>query len=105
MSNFEQIITKAKATDNYSLEAWESRGLNISVPEVVKLLNETTICFLDKLKSVGILVEDAEQRFSDVNDLVDDLPWDDLDTEEKEFLADVLVPCIESLGLDAWSMF
>ncbi|WP_028866301.1 hypothetical protein [Psychromonas aquimarina] len=105
MSDIENIIEKTKATDNYSPEAWEERGLNISEPEVVKLLNETTIEFLDKLKTVANSEDDIEQRFSEVNELVDDLPWDDFDTEEREFLADVLVPPIESLGLDPWDMF
>lgn len=35
-----------------------------------------------------------------INGLVDDLPWFDLDTEEKEFLADVLAPAIKSAGFD-----
>ena len=37
--------------------------------------------------------------------LVDNLPWYDLDTEEKEFLADVLAPAIESLGMNPWLIF
>lgn len=48
---------------------------------------------------------DKAAKLKVINQLVDELPWSDFDTEEKEFLADVLAPAIESMGFNPWTIF
>ena len=96
------MIDKLLSQDNYANDAFLARGLNPSDAETIRELEAVTNIFLSTLKS-GLQVSDDLKGF--VSDLVDMLPWDDFDTEEKEFLADVLAPAIESVGLDPWKIF
>jgi hypothetical protein len=90
--------------DNYALPEWDKRGLIPSPASTILLMDTSTKSFLNKLKAVDTKNKGKDDLYKDVLRLVDQLPWDDLDTEEKEFLADTIVPAIESLGLNAWSM-
>lgn len=105
-SNAAMIIDKLISKDNYATEAWFARGLNPSPEVTVFLLNSATKEFLIKLKSLSTSQHsDNENLKSQVSQLVDQLPWEQLDTEEKEFMADVLAPAIESVGLNPWHIF
>lgn len=91
--------------DNYALPLWEKRGLMPSPLRVIKQLESVTVNFLNNLKVInensGL---NKSSKLQKVQELVDQLPWDDFDTEEKEFLADVIAPAIESMGYNPWSI-
>jgi len=91
--------------DNYALPYWEERGLIPSPAPVIKQLEITTINFLKSLKAIDENSElDKASKLDKIQRLVDQLPWDDFDTEEKEFLADVIAPAIKSIGYNPWSI-
>jgi len=91
--------------DNYALPLWEKRGLMPSPAPVIKQLESVTVTFLKSLKAInensGL---DKPSKLEHVQKLVEQLPWDDFDTEEKEFLADVIAPAIESMGFNPWAI-
>jgi hypothetical protein len=100
------VIDGLLVKDNYSNELWLDRGLNPSSKSVVMALESATSNFLKSLKVVASIPDlDQATKIKEVTLLVDSLPWDDLDTEEKEFMADTLAPAIESLGLNPWLIF
>lgn len=102
MSIIDELLNK----DNYSQSSWVERGLNPSPESVTLILNVATKDFLQRLKSTSSKSSLTQtQKMTEVSGLVDALPWDELDTEEKEFMADVLAPAIESLGLNPWAIF
>ena len=91
--------------NNYALPLWEQRGLVPSSAPVIKQLESVTIKFLKSLKAINERAElDKDAKLKKVQKLVDQLPWDDFDTEEREFLADVIAPAIESMGYNPWSI-
>ncbi|WP_405265705.1 hypothetical protein [Cellulophaga sp. Ld12] len=83
---------------------WEERGLNQSDAEVVHILRTSTNDFLDKLSTIVNANTPKESKLTAIRDIVDKLSWDDLDTEEKEFLSEVIAPAIEAAGFDPWSI-
>ena len=100
------IIDELLVKDNYAAQSWEDRGLIPSPKNVVQLLNSATKIFLIDLRNIeqNSSLNNAE-KLKLIQSLVDGLPWPDLDTEEKEFMADVLAPAIKSIGFDPWSIF
>lgn len=91
--------------DNYALPLWEKRGLMPSPVSVIKQLESVTDRFLKNLKVINENSElDISSKLERVQKLVNQLPWDDFDTEEKEFLADVIAPAIESMGYNPWTI-
>ena len=96
------VIDKILSQDNYTDEAFLARGVNPSDAVATEILRKATEKFLVELKS-GF--DAAENQVEFVTKLVDELPWFDLDREEKDFLADVLAPAIESIGLDPWQIY
>ncbi len=105
-ANGVNMIDDLLAKDNYATPAWESRGLIPSPPETIHFMEQTTKQFLLDLKALSEKSEltEADLR-KQIIQLVDDLPWNDLDTEEKEFLANVLAPAIQSMGFNPWAIF
>lgn len=100
------IIDEILEQDNYAHDRWAARGLNPSPSDTIALMERSTKAFLTELKLIANDPDwDEEAKANAVAELVDDLPWDELDTEEKEFLADVLAPAIESVGLNPWELF
>ncbi|WP_194866760.1 hypothetical protein [Pseudoalteromonas sp. PPB1] len=98
-------IEELIVNDNYALQLWEERGLMPSPAPVIKQLENVTVSFLKYLKAINENSElDKPSKLEQVQRLVDQLPWDDFDTEEKEFLADVIAPAIESMGFNPWSI-
>ena len=92
--------------DNYTTNLWKARGLIPSPENVIKELEATTKSFLKSLKTIDLdATIDKAAKLKVINQLVDELPWSDFDTEEKEFLADVLAPAIESMGFNPWTIF
>ncbi|MDT0581827.1 hypothetical protein [Brumicola blandensis] len=90
---------------NFGIELWEPRGLNPSPPGVILSLEKTTNEFLKSLRHIHLksdLTKDLKK--SNIQTLVDNLPWLDFDTEEREFLADTIAPAIESMGFNPWSI-
>lgn len=103
---FENIIQEIRKSDVYeNPEKWESRGLNISKKKVIITLSNATNDFLDKLEVIYSSNESSEKKLKQVTNMVDALPWNELDTEEKEFMADELAPAIKAAGFDPWSIF
>ena len=99
------VIDELIKKENYAIELWEPRGLNPSAPEVITALEVVTNSFLKKLRQIQIDSDlNKSQQLEKVQRLVDSLPWNDFDTEEKEFLADTIAPAIASLGFDPWSI-
>ncbi len=56
---------------------------------VKEILRKATNDFIDKLDVIHNSNKSSEEKLKSISKLVDNLPWDDLDTEEKEFLADI----------------
>lgn len=80
-------------------------GLIPSPAPVIKKLESVTVNFLKSLKVINENSElDKSSKLDKLQKLVDQLPWDDFDTEEKEFLADVIAPAIESMGYNPWTI-
>ena len=103
---FETIITEIKTSNTYeSPTNWEERGLNQSENSIVKLLRETTNEFLNELTLIHNSSDSEKLKLERINKIVDNLPWSSLDTEEKEFLADVLAPAIHATGFNPWTIF
>lgn len=100
------VIDGLLVKDNYSNELWFDRGLNPSSKSVVLVLELATSNFLKSLNIVASTPDlDQAEKTKEVTLLVDSLPWNELDTEEKEFMADTLAPAIESIGLNPWMIF
>ncbi|MEC8964275.1 MAG: hypothetical protein VX894_03025 [Pseudomonadota bacterium] len=99
------VIDELIKKENYALEFWEPRGLNPSPPEVIAALEAVTNSFLKELRKIQIDSGlNKSHQLEKVQKLVDSLPWNDFDTEEKEFLADTIAPAIASLGFNPWSI-
>jgi len=90
--------------ENFALPEWDKRGLFPSPATTILLMDKSTKSFLNKLNAVDTKSKSKDDLYKEVLLQVDQLPWDLLDTEEKEFLADTIVPAIESLRLNAWSL-
>ncbi|QXP53580.1 hypothetical protein [Cellulophaga sp. HaHa_2_1] len=102
---FKEIVENIKNSAVYeNKQYWEERGLNQSDAEVVQILRNSTNDFLDKLSTIVNANTPKESKLTAIQNIVDDLPWDDLDTEEKEFLSEVIAPAIEAAGFDPWSI-
>ncbi|MNJ84313.1 hypothetical protein D3C87_17630 [compost metagenome] len=105
-TNFNEIIDELINRDSFSkTSSWEERGLNKSDEDVIQILNDAKTNFLREIQSIKMNYQSERERFVRLNEIVDDLPWDELDTEEKEFMADELAPAIEALGFDPVSIF
>ncbi|WP_299312281.1 hypothetical protein [uncultured Aquimarina sp.] len=105
-SNFESIIKKIRTSDIYeNPNNWKARGLNPSEQSVILILRKATNDFLKKLEKIYNSKESSETKLNQVSNIVDELPWDELDTEEKEFIAEELAPAIQALGFDPWTIF
>lgn len=104
--NLATTISAIKTSDIYeNPKNWQTRGLKPSNKPVVLLLRRATNDFLDKLEEIYKRKESSEEKLELVSEIVDELPWDELDTEEKEFLADTLTPAIKAAGLDPVTIF
>ncbi|SDF33791.1 hypothetical protein [Cellulophaga baltica] len=102
---FKETVENMKNSAVYEKKQyWEERGLNQSDAEVVHILRTSTNDFLDKLSTIVNANTPKESKLTAIRDIVDKLPWDDLDTEEKEFLSEVIAPAIEAAGFDPWSI-
>lgn len=105
-SNFHKVVSGILESDIYENHSnWEARGLNPSEDSIIKILRSCTNDFLQQLLEVFESSKSMEEKLVTISNLADALPWFDLDTEEKEFLADVLAPAIKSAGVNPWSIF
>ncbi|WFO16207.1 hypothetical protein M601_021595 [Cellulophaga baltica 4] len=101
---FKEIVENIKNSAVYeNKQYWEERGLNQSDDTVVQILRTSTNDFLDKLSTIVNANTPKESKLTAIQNIVDNLPWDDLDTEEKEFISEVIAPAIEAVGFDPWS--
>ena len=99
--NLASTISAIKTSDIYeNPKNWQTRGLKPSNKPVVLILRKATNDFLDKLEEIYKRKESSEEKLELVYEIVDKLPWEELDTEEKEFLADTLTPAIKAAGID-----
>ena len=105
-NNFKNTIETIRTSDIYeNPKNWEARGLNPSDQHVVEILRKATNIFLDKLDEIHNSNESSDTKLKQISNLVDELPWDELDTEEKEFMADTLAPVIKAAGFNPWTIF
>lgn len=105
-SNFQRAVNEIRNSDIYEKpENWELRGLNPSEESIILLLRSATNNFLENLEKIYFSNETPETKRQQVQKAVDGLPWDKLDTEEREFMADVLAPAILAAGFEPWDMF
>lgn len=89
------MLTKIKELKNrtyFGLSEWNDRGLNISSKEVVlkmrNIIDNLLLELIEKLSINGnIMEEDIAKFFQSIENNV----YLELDTEEKEFLADTIV--------------
>ena len=102
---FSELVENIKNSDIYeNPKNWEERWLMPSSDEMIKFLRKTTNTFLDDIEKIHNSDLSKEEKGKQIQDLVDALPWFDLDTEEREFLADTIAPAIEAAGFDPWSI-
>lgn len=79
-----KTVNEIKNSDIYeNSENWEARGLNSSDQQVIDILRKVTNNFLDRLVKIDNSNETFETKLKQISNLVDELPWDELDTEEK----------------------
>ncbi len=106
VKDFDKIIRNLRKHDSFNqASSWEERGLNPSGQEIIKMMNKAKSNFLKEIQVIKDNYSTEEERLEQLNKLVDELPWDELDTEEREFLADELSPAIEALGFDPVIIF
>ncbi|MFC6267231.1 hypothetical protein [Frigoriflavimonas asaccharolytica] len=104
--NFKITVEKIRTSNTFvDPKNWAARGLNPSEQSIILKLRKATNDFLDKLEKIYSANEDSEPKYKEVSNIVDELPWDELDTEEKEFLADELAPAIKAAGFDPSTIF
>jgi hypothetical protein len=104
--NFDEIIERLRKRDSFNQSAsWEKRGLSQSDGYVLSILNNAKSVFLKEIQAIKNKCHSDKERLVNLNKLVDNLPWDELDTEEREFMADELAPAIEALGFDPVMIF
>lgn len=104
--NFGQIIEKIRNSNIYNNpENWKARGLNLSESSEILILTEATLYFLDKLEDTHYSEESQDVKLKQISNNIDKLPWSELDTEEKEFMVDVLAPAIEASGFNPLTVF
>lgn len=104
--HFNKTVEEIKSSEVYeNPENWIARGLNPSGENVIKFLRKSTNDFLDKLEKIYYSDESPETKFTLVSNIVNELPWDDLDTEEREFMAETLAPAIKAAGFNPWAIF
>jgi len=105
-NKFLTTIEQIRTSDIYeNSNNWEARGLNPSDQSVILILRKATNEFLEKLETIFNSKESSETKLLHVSTIVDELPWDELDTEEKEFIADELAPAIKAAGFEPWTIF
>jgi hypothetical protein len=106
VANFDQIIRELKKKDSFNPKAaWEKRGLNQSGQDIIAILNDSKETFLTGIQKIKESNSSEEETLRQLNELVDKLPWDELDTEENEFLVEEISPAIEALGFDPVVIF
>lgn len=104
-NNFKNTVEKIRTTDIYeNPKNWEARGLNPSEQSIIVILRITTNDFIEKLEKIYYSNELSETKLKQVSNIVDEIPWGELDTEEKEFMADELAPAIMAAGFDPWAI-
>lgn len=91
-----KTVNAIKKSDIYeNPENWEARGLNPSDQQVIDVLRKATNDFLDRLVEIDNSNEPSETKLNQISNLIDELPWDELDTEEKEnFFERLIRPAI-----------
>lgn len=105
-ATFKNTIDSIRNSDIYeNPKNWEARGLNPSDQTVILRLRKATNDFLDKLEKIHTSDETSRKKRTLILGIIDELPWDQLDTEEREFMADTLAPAIKAAGFDPWSLF
>ncbi|WP_312074979.1 hypothetical protein [Chryseobacterium sp.] len=104
--NFKKTIDSIKSTNIYeNPKNWEARGLMPSSEPIIIKLRKATDEFLTKLEKIQSSTESYDHKLDQIGKIVDELPWDELDTEEKEFLADTLAPAIKAAGFEPTTIF
>lgn len=105
-SIFMKKVMAIKSTDIYENELnWKKRGLIQSNKSIIQILRNSTNEFIIKLEDINKSSQPIEEKHKQVLALIDNLPWHELDTEEKEFLYDVLSPVVLSAGFDPHELF
>lgn len=101
-----EVVDAIKTSSIYEdSNNWHKRGLNPSDQEVITLLRKATNNFLDQLLEICSSESSEYTKHILISKAVDQLPWDELDTEEREFMADVIAPAITAAGFDPWKIF
>lgn len=104
--DLKKVIERIRTSEIYeSQKNWIARGLNQSDQEVILILRNATNDFLEKLQEIHNSNESSETKLKQISSIVDELPWGELDTEEREFMADELAPAIKAAGFDPWVIF
>jgi hypothetical protein len=85
--DFDEIIEALRKRDSFNkASSWEKRGLNQSDGYVISILNNAKSVFLKEIREIKDNDHSDKERLVNLNRLVDNLPWDELDTEEREFM-------------------
>ncbi|QNR23916.1 hypothetical protein [Croceimicrobium hydrocarbonivorans] len=81
--NFKEVLAEIKSSEIYEKsENWLARGLNPSDQKVIRILRRATDDFLEKLETIYFSNESRPTKQRQISRIVDELPWDELDTEE-----------------------
>ena len=98
---FETVIETKRNSNSYeNPEKQNERGLNQSGKSIILILRNVTNKFLDKLVKIYNSNQSSKSRLKQVSNIFDELPWNQLDTEEKEFMTDELFPAIKTAGIN-----
>ncbi|WNJ17117.1 DUF4844 domain-containing protein [Pontibacter sp. G13] len=100
--DIQEKLTALRSTDKFPLAEWSNRGLNPSSPEVISRMNEEVDKLIDLILSK--INEQPSNLLEEVQKFFDD--WDnfDFDTEESEYIVDVMCEPLLLAGVDVQSL-
>ena len=90
-----------KKSENFPPNEWESRGLNPSSEERISQMEQVIHEFVDFLIKKNLYeINDEDFRLHQIQEWINE--WDsfDFDTEETEFIVDVMCDCMRKINFD-----
>ncbi len=82
-------------------EEWLERGVNPSSSNVIDKMVAVTNAFLVRLDHADVLaISDNDQRLETIEAIMDKIPWDDFESEERDFIFEEITPVLMKLEVD-----
>ena len=100
-TTIQTLLSKKK----FSKEEWEERFVNPSSQNVIDKMRAVTNEFLIELDQANVLsIADKDQRTETVVRLIDEIPWSDFDTAERDFIFEEISPVLMNLEIDLFRL-